>query len=276
MNKLIKSLAFGVTALALVTSGAISSPANAVSPLIVTVSKTANLALAGESVNVSVSGIPSGQGIYVYQCASILISPRPDATMCRSGMADSLWLTTNGGQGSGIASQQNQLSLLKEFTIGATTFNCSLDACGIFVRRDHMGGSSDFTLDTIVPIEFETVVPEQEVTPVLAGVATPKLNKAFTLRLGFDSGSSNVSSSAKSNIKKKVVDYRLASTITITATAGMSSGVSEKTVTKLAKNRAAAIKKYLVQQGISASKIVIKIELVKSGKRPTTKVVATP
>jgi hypothetical protein len=56
----------------------------------------------------------------------------------------------------------------------------------------------------------------------------------------------------------------------------MSSGVSEKTVTKLAKNRAAAIKKYLVQQGISASKIVIKTELVKSGKRPTTKVVATP
>jgi hypothetical protein len=247
----------------------------------VTVSKTTNLALAGETVNVSVTNIPDGQGIYVYQCASVLISPRPGSAMCRSGMTESLWLTTNGGQGAGIASQQNQLSLVREFTIGSTTFDCSIDTCSVFVRRDHMGGSTDFTLDTIVPISFAS--EEETVNPTSPGGEevqsarpTPKLSKKFSREIAFNSGSSKLGLSAKSNIKKKIADYRLASTITITATAGMSSGVSEKTVTKLAKNRATAIKKYLVQQGISASKIVIKTELVKSGKKPTTKVVATP
>lgn len=164
MNKSLKTLVLSVTATTLLASGAISAPANAVSPLTVTVSKTTNLALAGETVSVSVSGIPTNQGIYVYQCASAGVSPRPDATKCRSGMSESLWLTTNGGMGAGVASQANQLSVLKEFTIGSSTFDCSVDACGIFVRRDHMGGSSDFSLDTIIPISFVTLTPTPKAT----------------------------------------------------------------------------------------------------------------
>jgi hypothetical protein len=281
MNKLIKSLAFGVTATALVISGAISSPAIAGSPLTVMVTKTAGLALSGESVNVSISGIPDGQGVYVYQCAASAITPRPDATKCRSGMAESLWLTANGGMGSGAASQLNPLSIVNEFTIGATTFNCSIEACGIFVRRDHMGGTFDFTLDTIVPISF--AVDEEPVNPTSPGGQevqsarpTPKLNKMFSREFTFKSGASTLGASAKSSIKSKSADYRLASKVTITASAGMTSGLSRKAVTNLANNRANAIKKYLVQQGVSASKIVIKTELVKSGKKPTTKIVATP
>jgi hypothetical protein len=80
----------------------------------------------------------------------------------------------------------------------------------------------------------------------------------------------------KSSIKNKSADYRLASKVTITASAGITSGLSTKSVKNLAKNRANSIKKYLIQQGVSASKIVIKTELVKSGKKPTTKIVATP
>lgn len=276
MNKLIKSFALGVTATAVVASGAISSPANADSPLTVTVTKTSGLALAGESVNVSVSGIPNGQGVYVYQCAASAITPRPDATKCRSGMAESLWLTMNGGMGSGVASAENPLSLVSEFTIGATTFNCSLEVCGIFVRRDHMGGSSDFTLDTIVPIEFETVDPDQEITDVSAGSATPKLKKTFTTSQGFQSGSSRLGSATKANLKKRLADYRIASVITITAEAAFTPGVSSKKVANLAKKRAEAVKNYLVQEGVSAKNIVIKTKTIKASKKPTTKVDATP
>jgi hypothetical protein len=183
MKKLIKSLTFGLTVVALVTSGAISSPANAVSPLVVTVSKTTSLALAGEAVSVSVTGIPDGQGIYVYQCASILLSPRQGAATCRSGMADSLWLTTNGGQGSGIASQQNQLTLLRTFSIGSTKFDCAVDACSVFVRRDHMGGSTDFTLDTIVPISFAKPTPTPKATQTLPTIASSvKVGKYISFR----------------------------------------------------------------------------------------------
>lgn len=183
MNKSLKTLVLGVIATAFVAIGAISAPANALSPLTVTVSKTTNLALAGETVSVSVSGIPTNQGIYVYQCASAGVSPRPDATKCRSGMSESLWLTTNGGMGAGVASQANQLSVVKEFTIGSTTFDCSVDACGIFVRRDHMGGSSDFSLDTLIPISFATLTPAPKAIQKVPAIGTKvKVGKAISFK----------------------------------------------------------------------------------------------
>jgi hypothetical protein len=186
MNKSIRTLVLSATATALVASGAISSPANAESPLVVTVSKTTNLALAGETVTVSVAGIPSGtppQGVYVYQCASAVVFPRPDSTRCRSGMTESLWLTTAGGMGARIASEQNPLQLLKEFTIGANTFDCSITTCGIFVRRDHMGGSADLSLDTIIPISFVTPTVTTKATQKLPTIgSTVKVGKSFSFK----------------------------------------------------------------------------------------------
>jgi hypothetical protein len=187
MNKSIRTLVLSATATALVASGAISSPANAESQLVVTVSKTANLALAGETVTVSVTGIPSGnqpqlsQGVYVYQCASAVAFPRPDSTRCRSGMTESLWLRTAGDMGARVASEQNPLQLLKEFTIGANTFDCSITTCGIFVRRDHMGGSADLSLDTIIPISFVTPAPKATQKLPTIG-STVKVGKSFSFK----------------------------------------------------------------------------------------------
>lgn len=274
MNKLIKSLALGVTATALVATGAISSPANAASPLTVTVSKTANLALAGEVVTITITGIPANAFVYAYQCAATSVTPRPSSrTVCvDAGQAIALTNDSNfiGYQGILDGSQPQNLQVVKSFTAPNGTFDCTQVECAIFIRRgeDGQGNGSDTTFDQLIPITFETAI--------MTTAVEPKLKKTISTSLGFDSGVSKLSSSAKSNLKKKVADFRLASTITITATAGVSTGKSEKAVTKLAKNRAATIKNYLVQQGISASKIVIKIELVKSGKKPTTKVVATP
>jgi len=191
MNKSIRTLVLSATATALVASGAISSPANAESQLVVTVSKTANLALAGETVTVSVTGIPSGnqpqlsQGVYVYQCASAVAFPRPDSTRCRSDMTESLWLRTAGDMGARVASDQNPLQLLKEFTIGANTFDCSITTCGIFVRRDHMGGSADLSLDTIIPISFVTPTPtaKPKATQKLPTIgSTVKVGKSFSFK----------------------------------------------------------------------------------------------
>ena len=92
----------------------------------------------------------------------------------------------------------------------------------------------------------------------------------------FGFGSSKLSSSVKANIKKRATDYRLATTVTITAEAGMTSGTSRTAVTNLAKKRADGVKKYLVSQGVAANKIVINTKILKAGKRPTTKIVATP
>ena len=64
--------------------------------------------------------------------------------------------------------------------------------------------------------------------------------------------------------------------MSITATAGMTPGASTKVVNRLAQKRANAIKKYLVANGVAADKITIKTKIVKPGKKPSTKVVATP
>lgn len=274
MNKLIKSLALSVTATALVATGAISSPANAASPLTVTVSKTANLALTGEAVTITITGIPANAFVYAYQCAATSVAPRPSSRTVCVDASKAIALTNDsnfiGYQGILDGSQPQSLQVVKSFTAHDGTFDCTQVECAIFIRRgeDGQGNGSDTTFDQLIPITFETAI--------LTASVEPKLKKTISTSLGFDSGVSKLSSSAKSNLKKKVADFRLASTITITASAGMTSGVSEKAITKLAKNRATAIKKYLVQQGVSASTIVIKTELVKSGKKPTTKVIATP
>jgi hypothetical protein len=173
MNKSLKKLVISVSTVALLATGAVTTPANAESPLVITVSKTTNLALAGESVTVSITGIPEGQGVYVYQCASAVADPRPDSTRCRTRMADSLWLTTAGGRGAGIAGQQNQFSLLKEFSNEGPTINCSIDACGIFVRRDHVD-PSDTSLDKIVPISFVAAKATQTVPAIRNSVKVGK------------------------------------------------------------------------------------------------------
>ena len=150
---------------------------------------------------------------------------------------------------------------------------------GIFTYAG--SGARYAPFETFTPISFasdeETVDPNPPGNEVSAsGNSTPKLNKKFSREIMFASGSSKLNSASKSRLKNKIKDFRLASAVTITATAGMTPGVSEKVVKSLAKKRANAIKKYLVAQGVPANKIVIKSQIAKSGKKPSTKVVAVP
>lgn len=163
MNKSLKKLVISVSTVALLATGAVTTAANAESPLVITVSKTTNLALAGESVTVSITGIPEGQGVYVRQCASAVADPRP--TSC-TGMADTLWLSTAGSMGSLDAAQIHQLSVRKVFVSGGTTFDCSVVACGIFVRRDHECQENCLALDKIVRISFVAAKATQTVPAI--------------------------------------------------------------------------------------------------------------
>jgi outer membrane protein OmpA-like peptidoglycan-associated protein len=141
--------------------------------------------------------------------------------------------------------------------VDGTTYDCATTACSIFVMRDRRnGGTADTTLDSITPISFFATATSQ--------------------RIGFRSGAKSLSKANKKKIKSDLASYQAASQIVITATAGMTPGASNKVVRSLAKKRANAIKKYLVAQGVPAEKIVIKTKITKSGKKPSTRVVATP
>jgi hypothetical protein len=268
MNTFLKKALLGVTATALVASGAISSPAAAASPLTVTVSKTANLAYSGESVNISIAGIPTGQGVYVFQCATNSVTPRPwaragdPANKC-GPIADGLWLsspainTPSSGVVTTEASAINPMFLKRLLIVDGTTYDCATTACSVFVMRDRRnGGTADTTLDTVVPISF--------------------FASATTQRIGFTTGAKSLSNANKKKIKSDLASYQAASQVVITATAGLTAGASNRVVRNLAKNRANSIKKYLVKQGVPAEKIVIKTKIAKPGKKLSTKIVATP
>lgn len=269
MNTFVKNALLAVTAAAFVASAAISSPAAAASPLNVSISKTANLAYSGESVNISVTGIPTGQGIYVFQCATDVLTPRPWA---RSGdpankcgaITGGLWLSSPAvsippSTFTTEASSPNPMRLERLLVVDGTTYDCAAISCSVFVMRDRQGTNrtlADTTLDSITPITFFATATSQ--------------------KIGFTSGAKSLSKANKKKIKSDLTSYQAASQIVITATAGSTVGTSDKVVKSLAKKRANAIKKYLVKQGVAAEKIVIKTKIAKSGKKPSTKVVATP
>ncbi len=315
MKKLLKSFAFGVTATALVISGAISSPAIA-GPLeqaAISVSKTTDLNGNGETITINGTGFlangaltngtrpplaGSFGGVYVtFGKFQELWKPSESAPSGNrlAAMSDAdrtKWLvpaaSVNGlGGAAGGAFElpvggnfEITLRVSKELSDSSNNLIFNDATAGSYGIYTYAGSGARYApFETFTPISFATA--EESVPPTSPGneilqSASPKLNKKFSREFAFKSGASSLSSSTKSNIKNKSVDYRLASKVTITASAGMAPGLSNKTVTNLAKSRANEIKKYLVQHGVSASKIVIKTELVKSGKKPTTKIVATP
>lgn len=136
-------------------------------------------------------------------------------------------------------------------------------------------GANYAPFETYTPLTFASnVVPTPATTGATAVVKT--LDKKISKKVAFSSGENKISNSAKRELKKEIANYKIASEVTITATAAMTAGASNKVVKNLAKKRANAIKKYLVKQGVAPDKIVIKAKVAKTGKSLSTKIVAIP
>ena len=278
MKTSLKAVGLGVLATATISFGVITTPANAASQLTVTISKTSELSQGGETVAISISNIPTNQGVYVYQCASDSASPRPASAVCRIAMSDSLWVSTSAisqSQGATDASLSQNFSLTKAFTNSGTTYDCMLTSCGIFIRRDHLGGG-DFSLDVIYPITFKAnpvAAAPSVAAPSVVGI--PENSKTISDKLNFGLREKSLSKANKKKLKTDLPSYAAASQIVITATVSRSAGTSSKTNKKIARQRASMIKKYLVANGVAPSKIVIKTKNAKSGTKPSVKVVAS-
>lgn len=120
----------------------------------VSVSKTTAISRAGETVSVTLNGIPAGEGVYVRYCATPASGVRP--TQCDGqGMwatLDATWLA----YGAVSAASPVSLPVKLTFTSGGATVDCASVGCGVFVRRDHLG-STDYTLDSFTPVTFEAL-----------------------------------------------------------------------------------------------------------------------
>lgn len=156
-----KKIMVAATALLTATSMMASvAPAQA-NEFAIVADQTTNLALTGQVVNVSVNNLPVSTGVYLRLCAGTPAdAAKARLTNCAS-MADTAWVTVSRAaiaQGAAALAGPVALKVPSTFVSGATTVDCTVTACGISSRRDHLGGATDFTLDRFVPVSFAAAV----------------------------------------------------------------------------------------------------------------------
>jgi hypothetical protein len=151
----------------------------------VALAKTANLVAVGDSIAVTVSGLPKNNGIYVRLCAApAVVSERP--TDC---FGQGVWASTDSAQlgfGAVDANAVINLAVQAAFTQNSNQIDCAVVSCGVFVRRDHLD-STDTSLDSFTPITFAVPV----VSPASKGLVTATAAKGkgkITLNLANYSG----------------------------------------------------------------------------------------
>ena len=145
-----------IVALTAVSALAAVAPAQA-ADFSVTADKTQNLTIAGDVVTVTANNVPAGQGIYLRLCAGTLADAAKGRPADCVGMDKTVWASTDAGslaQHASDATKPLQVPVVAQFTSGGKTIDCTQVACGIHVRRDHLGGSSDFALDRFIPLTF--------------------------------------------------------------------------------------------------------------------------
>jgi hypothetical protein len=143
-----KKIAVVLSGAVLATTVALPAQATGFS---VTADRSSGLVAAGDTVNVTLTGVPADQGVYVRLCKGTLAEvsqARP--TDC---FGQGAWVSLSSTQqlyGAGNAASPVALAVQAEFG----SVNCLVDACGIHIRRDHNGGSSDYSLDRFIPVTF--------------------------------------------------------------------------------------------------------------------------
>ena len=168
-------VAVGVLAVGLLAA----SPAYAAPALSVTPSTGLNPA--GATVTINGSGYTPGQGVYVRFCQQPSGTPGSGpagrATTC-DGSLDQ-WITPIPASGT----FSTTMTITKVFG----TTDCGVVTCGIFTRRDHLGGGGDFSSDVFFPVSFSGA-PQVSASPYRAlnpaGQTVTVTGQGFTPGIG--------------------------------------------------------------------------------------------
>lgn len=168
MNK-IRFSSVAIAALTAVAALAATTPAQA-ADFAVTADKSSNLAVAGDTVTVTLANLPTGQGVYLRLCAGTLADVAKARPAECVGMDKTVWVSSLASalrQGAVEATGPLAVSVVGQFAAGGKDIDCSAVSCGIHVRRDHFGGT-DFSLDRFIPVSFGTPAPTAQAS-VVAG-----------------------------------------------------------------------------------------------------------
>ena len=167
-----------------VTTIAVPGTAMADGAFAPTVTPTSGLDPAGDSVEVTLTGLPTGQGVFVRFCAQPQPGTRPAPATCDG---QGVWAVENfpfgppPTDGSVVKPSSGPVTLPVRGSFAG--IDCTTVTCGVFTRRDSLGGATDRSLDTFTPVTFavtpspepvpdpEPVTPSPEPEPVAFGVA---------------------------------------------------------------------------------------------------------
>lgn len=117
-------------------------------------SKASGIDPAGEVIAVTGHGFTAGQGVYVMFCvepAGALGTEAGRADTCNPDQSNdhTVWKTPIGADGTFVVDLRVEA--------GFESTDCTTTTCGVFVRRDHMGGASDYSQDAFAPVSFASV-----------------------------------------------------------------------------------------------------------------------
>lgn len=130
-----------------------------------------NLDYQGATINISLSNVPAKGGLYIQQCVEAPAGTR--SALCNKAVE--LWISTARGA-SFLPTAAISFKPTGSFVVGATTVDCTVSKCGVFMRFDHTV-PADLTEDQFFPITFKaavagtTALAADEVTGTINGVA---------------------------------------------------------------------------------------------------------
>ena len=131
-----------------------------VSAITFALDKRFDLVDAGDEIAITISGLPSDDGVYVRQCELPADGSRP--TNCDN--AGAVWASNNADaltQGGVDASKAIPLRVKGVFSGPSGVIDCQNKTCGVYLERD-WNGLSDRSLDTLISIVFYQPIPVQQ------------------------------------------------------------------------------------------------------------------
>jgi hypothetical protein len=130
-----------------------------------------NLDSQGATINITLSNVPAKGGLYIQQCQEAPAGTRP--AICNKAVE--LWISSARGA-SFLPTDTIKFKPTGSFVSGATTVDCTVQKCGIFMRFDHTV-ASDLSEDQFLPLTFKAAatgtvtLPNDEITATINGVA---------------------------------------------------------------------------------------------------------
>jgi hypothetical protein len=130
-----------------------------------------NLDYQNATINIALTDVPTKGGLYIQQCVEAPAGTR--SALCNK--AAELWISTARGA-SFLPTAAIAFKPTGSYLAGATTVDCLVSKCGVFMRFDHTV-PADFSEDQFFPLTFKaavagsTTLAADEVSATINGVS---------------------------------------------------------------------------------------------------------